>query len=100
VKTPKPVSRPERAGTIQGMEALAVQPSQKSPAAKETPPTMDIGIRHSGTGMLSFAFRFRTYLGFSSTTATKPMSSPALKRMSVGADSWVEDFLDAEKIHA
>lgn len=27
------------------------------PAENKTPPTMTIGIRHSGTGMLLFAFK-------------------------------------------
>ena len=61
VKMPKPVKRPERVGTIQGIlePSNPVHPNQKSPPAKNTPPTMEMGKRHSGTGMLLFASSLR-----------------------------------------
>ena len=61
MKMPNPVNRPERVGTIHGILSPSnpVQPNQKSPPAKRTPPTTEIGRRHSGTGMLLFASSLR-----------------------------------------
>ena len=94
---PKPVHRPDSVGAIQWIlgsnpvhpnlcEVSTVASSvscrantyQKSPIAKETPPIMTGGRRHSGIGILLLAASLRLYAGWINTMYKPASISPVI----------------------